>query len=148
MLYCRSVGKTAAGGSDYALIMDNLCEKLDLDALVEEVKEGVTDAMRNEALRYETMANTTFLVAKFAVEVAQFPTAEKLLVACIRVDEAIRGRQSTKLARDQLLLATLYVRNRFVPSDGSKGFIKGRVSPFRNHIFLDQSALECRWISC
>ena len=57
------------------------------------MKEGVSVALANEALRVETMANTTFLVAKFAVEVAQFPTAEKLLVACIIVDEAIRGKQ-------------------------------------------------------
>ena len=41
-------------------------------------------------------------VAKFAVEVAQFKVAERLLLACIVVDEKIRGSTSTKLARDQV----------------------------------------------
>ena len=43
-----------------------------------------------------------------------------------RIDEKIRGSHSTKLARDQLLLATLYVRNRHPPADGQKGFMMGR----------------------
>ena len=63
MLYCRSVGKTAAGGSDYTLVLDKLSENLGTTALLEEVQDGVDEIDQ----RIEQMAATTFLVAKFAV---------------------------------------------------------------------------------
>ena len=102
--------------------MEKLSEKLGLDVLVQQAEAGVGEV----DARIDHLATTTYLVAKFAVEVAQFKVAEQLLLACIVVDEKIRGNLSTKLARDQLLLATLYVRNRHPPSDGQKGFEKGR----------------------
>ena len=58
-----SVGKTAAGGSDYTLVLDKLSENLGTTALLEEVQDGVDEIDQ----RIEQMAATTFLVAKFAV---------------------------------------------------------------------------------
>lgn len=103
-------------------MLEKLSDNLGLDELVQQAEAGVGEV----DARIDHLAATTYLVAKFAVEVAQFKVAEKLLLACIAVDEKIRGNLSTKLARDQLLLATLYVRNRHPPSDGQKGFEKGR----------------------
>ena len=135
LLYCRHVGKTASSGSDYSLVLEKLSERLGLNALMEEVAE-ITAGDREVDSRIETMANTTFMVASFAVEVAQFPAAEKLLLACIAIDEKIRGNLSTKLARDLLLLAQLYVRNRHQPADGQAGFVAGRECLDRAQLIL------------
>ena len=56
--------------------------------------------------------------------------------ACIAIDEKIRGNLSTKLARDLLLLAQLYVRNRHQPADGQAGFVAGRECLDRAQLIL------------
>lgn len=124
VLYGRNCIKLwgADGWGWSALVLEKLSDRLGINALVEKVQAGLDEVDPNT----EQMAATTYLVAKFAVEVAQFKVAENLLVACIAVDQMISGSISAKLARDQLLLAQLYVRNRHPPSDGKKGFVEGR----------------------
>ena len=123
MLYCRHVGKTASSSSDYQLVLQKLTERLLLKELIAEAAEMTPETVDP---RVSDLVNTTFMVALFAKDVAQFPMAEELLTACMSIDEKLHGRNSTKLARDMLMLATLYVRNKHKPSDGQAGYTIGR----------------------
>ena len=62
MLHCRSAGKNASGGSEYALVLDKLAENLGLNAMVEEVQGGVDEV----DARIDHLAATTYLVSSLS----------------------------------------------------------------------------------